>query len=75
MAYHVRAKRGALLFARCWLLVEGETEFTLLPELARLLGHEVLSLNAIIAHRTKNKFSKNPTKVIDALIKKVLERI
>jgi putative ATP-dependent endonuclease of OLD family len=40
VTYHVRAKRGALLFARCWLLVEGETEFTLLPELARALGHD-----------------------------------
>lgn len=40
VAYHVRAKRGALLFARCWLLVEGETEFTMLPELARTLGHD-----------------------------------
>lgn len=40
VTYHVRAKRGALLFARCWLLVEGETEFTMLPELARLLGHD-----------------------------------
>ncbi len=39
--YHVRAKRGALLFARCWLLVEGETEFTMLPEFARLLGHDL----------------------------------
>lgn len=39
--YHIRAKRGALLFARCWLLVEGETEFTLLPELARILGHDL----------------------------------
>src|SRR5690606_12873819 len=37
VAYHVRAKRGALLFARCWLLVEGETEFSILPEFARLL--------------------------------------
>ena len=43
--------------------------------LGRLLGHEVLSLNAIIANRVKNKFSKDPHKVIDALIKKVLERI
>jgi putative ATP-dependent endonuclease of OLD family len=41
VAYHVRAKRGALLFARCWLLVEGETEFTMLPELARVLGHDL----------------------------------
>ena len=43
--------------------------------LARLLGHDVLSVNAIIANRAKNKFSKDPNKVIDALIKKVLERI
>lgn len=43
--------------------------------LARLLGHDVLSVNAIIANRVKNKFSKDPNKVIDALIKKVLERI
>lgn len=40
IAFHVRAKRGNLLFARCWLLVEGETEFSLLPELARVLGCE-----------------------------------
>lgn len=43
--------------------------------MARLLGHEALSVNAIIANRVKNKFSKDPNKVIDALIKKVLERI
>ncbi len=43
--------------------------------LGRLLGHEVLSVNAIIANRVKNKFSKDPDKVIDTLIKKVLERI
>lgn len=43
--------------------------------LGRILGHEVLSANAIIANRIKNKFSKNPTKVIDSLIKKVLDGI
>lgn len=43
--------------------------------MARLLGHEVLSVNAIIANRIKGKFSKDPDKVIDSLIKKVLERI
>lgn len=43
--------------------------------MARLLGHEVLSVNAIIANRVKNKFSKDPDKVIDTLIKKVLDRI
>jgi uridine phosphorylase len=43
--------------------------------MGRLLGHDVLSVNAILANRIKNKFSKDPDKVIDALIKKVLERI
>lgn len=36
--YHIRYGRGELLFAKCWLLVEGETEVTLLPEIARHLG-------------------------------------
>jgi uridine phosphorylase len=43
--------------------------------LARLLGHEALSVNAIVANRIKNKFSKDPNKVVDSLIKKVLDRI
>ena len=36
--YHIRYSRSELLFARCWILVEGETEMVLLPELARNLG-------------------------------------
>jgi uridine phosphorylase len=43
--------------------------------LGRLLGHEVLSVNAILANRIKNKFAKDPDGVVDALIKKVLERV
>jgi uridine phosphorylase len=43
--------------------------------MGRLLGHDVLSVNAIIANRMKNKFSKDPNKVVEALIKKVLDRI
>jgi uridine phosphorylase len=43
--------------------------------LGRLLGHEMLSVNAIIANRVKKKFAKDPNKVVDALIKKVLERV
>lgn len=41
--------------------------------LGRLLGHEVISLNAIIANRVKNKFSKKASKTVDDLIKKVLD--
>lgn len=43
--------------------------------MGRLLGHEVLSANAIIANRIKNKFSKDPNKVINSLIQKVLDAI
>jgi uridine phosphorylase len=43
--------------------------------LARLLGHEALSVNAIIANRVRNKYSKDPNKVVDSLIRKVLEKI
>jgi len=43
--------------------------------MGRLLGHEVLSVNALIANRIKNKFSKDPNKVVESLIKKVLERV
>lgn len=41
--YQVRAYRGSLLFSRCWLLIEGETEGPLLAECARVLGHDLYS--------------------------------
>jgi uridine phosphorylase len=43
--------------------------------LGRLLGHEVLSANAIIVNRVSGKFSKDPNKVVEELIHKVLERL
>lgn len=43
--------------------------------LGKMLGHEMLSLNAILANRIRGTFSKDPNKVIDSLIKKVLDRI
>jgi putative ATP-dependent endonuclease of OLD family len=39
--FHISNPRGELLFARCWLLVEGETEFWLLDGLARTTGREL----------------------------------
>jgi putative ATP-dependent endonuclease of OLD family len=41
MSYHLRSRRGVASFARCWLLVEGETEFWMLPELARIMGYDL----------------------------------
>jgi putative ATP-dependent endonuclease of OLD family len=40
LTYHVRLNRGGAFFARCWVLVEGETEAWLIPEFARLAGVE-----------------------------------
>ncbi len=41
LSYHLRARRGEAMYARCWLLVEGETEFWMMPELARLSGYDL----------------------------------
>lgn len=35
ISFHIRYNRPSALFARCWLLVEGETEIWLMNELAR----------------------------------------
>jgi uridine phosphorylase len=56
-------------------LTNFEMETAAYYAMGRMLGHDVLSANAIIANRMKNKFSRDPEKVIDSLIKKVLDRI
>ena len=56
-------------------LTNFEMETSAYYAMGRLLGHDVVSANAIIANRMKNKFSKNPTKVVEGLIEKVLERV
>ncbi|HHT5479287.1 TPA: ATP-dependent endonuclease [Klebsiella pneumoniae] len=39
IAFHIRFNRASSLFARCWLLVEGETETWVINELALQCGH------------------------------------
>nr|VFK54877.1 MAG: putative ATP-dependent endonuclease of the OLD family [Candidatus Kentron sp. TUN]VFK60194.1 MAG: putative ATP-dependent endonuclease of the OLD family [Candidatus Kentron sp. TUN] len=39
--YHIRRARGELLFARCWLLVEGETESWIFPAAARAMDIDI----------------------------------
>nr|WP_154325140.1 ATP-dependent endonuclease [Pantoea sp. 201603H] len=39
IAFHIRFSRPSSLFARCWLLVEGETEVWVMNELARQCGY------------------------------------
>jgi len=43
--------------------------------LAHALGHQAISVNAILANRITGKFSSKPDKAIEALIKNVLEKI
>ena len=38
--YHLRSRFGVASFARLWLLVEGESEYWLIPQIARLMGYE-----------------------------------
>lgn len=41
IGFHIRFHRTGALFARCWLLVEGETEVWLFSELARQCGYNL----------------------------------
>ena len=56
-------------------LTNFEMETSAYYAFARLLGHEAISVNAIIANRIKKKMMNNPNGVMDDLILKVLERI
>ena len=56
-------------------LTNFEMETSVLYALAKLLGHEAASINAILANRVKKSFIKNPNKPIDSIIKKVLDRL
>ncbi|USD66749.1 ATP-dependent endonuclease [Vibrio sp. SCSIO 43136] len=41
IGFHIRFHRSSALFARCWLLVEGETEVWLFNELAKLCDYNL----------------------------------
>jgi len=50
-----------------------EMETSAIYGLSRLLGHNCLSLNAVIANRVRKEFSKDGKGAVEALITKVLE--
>ena len=52
-----------------------EMETAAIYAMSRLLGHEAISLNAIIANRMKKTFAKDPNKVIDELILNTLKKL
>ena len=52
-----------------------EMETAAIYGLGKLLGHECLSLNAIIANRTSGTFSEDPYKAVDELIAYTLNKL
>lgn len=64
-----RAKSGS------FVLTNFEMETAGYYGMGRLLGHEILSVNAIIANRVKNEFAADPGAVTDSLIEKILTNI
>jgi uridine phosphorylase len=50
-----------------------EMETSAIYGLGRLLGHNCLSLNAVIANRVRKEFSKDGKAAVENLIKRVLE--
>ena len=56
-------------------LTNFEMETAAYYALATMLGHEMLSVNAIIANRIKEEFTTNSQQIVDDLIVKVLDRL
>ncbi|WP_298777779.1 nucleoside phosphorylase [uncultured Polaribacter sp.] len=52
-----------------------EMETSAIYGLSKLLGHNAVSMNAIIANRANGTFSKNPKKVVADLIKYTLKKL
>ncbi len=52
-----------------------EMETSAIYGMARMMGHQAISLNAIVANRVLKQFSKNGHKAVQKLIKLALEKI
>ena len=52
-----------------------EMETAAMYGFSKLLGHQCLSLNVLLANRARGEFSKDPDKAVDGLIRKSLEVI
>ena len=52
-----------------------EMETAAIYGLSALLGHDALSMNAIVANRANGTFSEDPYKAVDSLIQYTLEKL
>lgn len=58
-----------------WVITNFEMETSAIYGLSRILGHQALSCNLILANRAANTFSPAPKKAMDQMIQTLLERI
>jgi len=58
-----------------WQITNFEMETAGIYGMAKLLGHQAISFNALLANRGTGAFSKSPKKTVNQLISKVLERL
>ena len=65
--HHVRRNRGELLFARTWLLVEGETDVSVFVECADILGINLHQLGIRVVECSQAGGPKLFVKAADAL--------
>ena len=56
-----------------WQITNFEMETAGIYGMAKLLGHQAISFNALLANRATGAFSKTPKKTVNQLIEKVLE--
>jgi uridine phosphorylase len=52
-----------------------EMETAIIYGLSDFLGHNAISLNAILANRINDLYSENPSEIIESLILSVLNKI
>lgn len=71
---HLNSKMNAFHFKGI-RITNLEMETSAIYGLSKLMGHQALSLNAIIANRASGTFSENPSEVIKHLIEYTLNKI
>lgn len=56
-------------------LTNFEMETSAYYAFAKMLGHKALSINAILANRITGRFSSNPNRIVDRMIRNVIEKL
>jgi len=65
--YHIMAAKGSYLFAKCWLLVEGQSEYWVFLKVTEILGHEMDEKNFAIVDVSQSGGPRPFIKMANAL--------